>query len=530
MKLKHIIILLLLITLKSFSQDSNGVLFSIDDERYFTNEFVNIYKKNSNQVKDSKDDVEDYLKLYIDFKLKVKEARLKGLDTINKYKEEIKQYKSSLIVPYLKDEKVTNNLVKEAYDRLKKEVNASHILILLKSNASPKDTLEAYSKLIEARNLVLNGKSFSDVAKKYSQDPSVKQNEGEIGFFTALQMVYPFENVAFNTEVDNVSLPFRTKFGYHILKINDIRKSNGKVEVAHVMFKNNSSAKKRIDSVYKVISESKQDFFELAKNISEDKASAVNGGRLKKFGNGQMVEEFTTIAFSIDNVGDFSKPFKTKFGWHIIKLLKKYPLKDFDKLESELKLKVEKDSRSNLIGKSIVSKLENDFDVVIDEELLQKLNLNTLDKSDSNLIILSINNKKIKQSSFTNFISRHRNLSAKELFQKFKAQEILEYYKENIEHTNSSFAAIYKEFKEGLLLFDLLDNEVWEKAKDSIGLSKFYNVNQKKYLPKELKEVKGKVISDYQKELELLLSNQLKAKYKVKINKSEKKKLKNIIL
>jgi len=532
MKFKYLPIILLLATTIIFSQDNSKVLFSIDNEPFYVEEFIKGYQKSAKQVADSDTNIEDYLKLYIDFKLKVKKAKVLGLDTLPKLKKEVEKYKHDLVLPYLKDKEVTESLVLEAYNRLQQEVNVSHILIF--SNIKNNDTLNIYNKLIEARNLIIEGESFNDVAKRYSKDPSVKENGGDIGYFTALQMVYPFENVAFNTAVDDVSMPFRTKFGFHILKVNDKRVNKGEVEVAHIMFKNDDDiSKKKIDSVYKLLLNQKADFYELAKKVSEDKASAIKGGRLNKFSSGQMIEEFSKVAFSLEENGEISKPFSSQFGWHIVKLINKYPIESFESLKSKLRIQVEKDIRSNLITEAVIDKLINKFDIVINSAAFDQLkNDKWKSKTDNfNEELIAINDHKISQSSFVKFLKSSRGMAFEEAFSKFKENEVLSYYKSNIEHLNPEFSAIFKEFKEGLLLFELLETQIWEKAKEKQGYTNYFSLNKdKKYSGKELINIKGEVISDYQNYLEELLVQNLRDTYKVVINKSEKRKLKKLNL
>ena len=352
MNLKKITLILLIVGLNLKAQDNQKILFSIDSEPVYTKEFINVYKKNINLIDDaSKNSIENYLNLYVNYKLKVKEAFELKLDTLQKFKSELNEYKSSLIAPYLKDKNVSEHLIKEAYDRIKKEIDVSHILVFIKPEATSKDTLIAYNKLLEARNIILSGKSFNEVALQFSEDPTVKQNGGRIGYFSGLQMVYPFENNAFNTKIGDISKPFKTKFGYHILQVHDIRDSKGEVEVAHIMVKNDTEAAKiKIDSIYNEIIINKADFFQLAEQVSDDKASATQGGRLNKFGTGRMVESFANEAFKLEKEGDISEPFQTQFGWHIAKLIKKYPIESFEKLKIKIKEQVENDDRSNLIG------------------------------------------------------------------------------------------------------------------------------------------------------------------------------------
>ena len=530
MKLKYLIILVLLLGVKLYSQDSKKILFTINNEPFYADEFMFVYKKNLHIVPDSNENsMENYMQLFVDYKLKVKSAKDAGLDTVKAFKDELNQYKNSLILPYLKDEKVTNKLVKEAYERLKKEVKASHILIFSKPDDFANDTLIAFNKILEARNLILQGEDFTTVAKKYSQDPSVTQNGGELGYFTVLQMVYPFENMAYSTPVGEVSVPFRTKFGFHILKIEDIRDSKGEVEVAHIMLKEKpEETEKKIDSIYKLLDENPSKFDALAIQFSEDNSSAQNGGKLRKFSSGQMIDSFSNVAFSLQNVGDISKPFQTIYGWHIIKLINKYPIESFEVLEPKLLQQVESDERSNLIGKSVIDSLSISYKISVNEAALDQFNLDDwkVNPAKFQQILFKIQEKNIYQHQFIEFLKTVGNVTVIEGFKKFKDNEILNYYKENIEHTNKDFALIYKEFEEGLLLFEMLEMQVWEKSKDSVGLANFYNSNKSSlYTDKYLEGNRGLIISDYQNYLERMWVKELHQKYKVEFNEKERKHL-----
>jgi peptidyl-prolyl cis-trans isomerase SurA len=528
MKFIKTCIVLLLFT-KGFSQESNSVLFTINNKPYYTQEFLDTYKKNLKVTKSNNENIKDYLKLFIDYKLKIEEAKSIGLDTIQKFKNEVQQYKNQLIVPYIKNDSLTNNLVKQAYNRLTKEVNVSHILIFLNPTIKGKDTLAAYNKLLEARNEILSGAKFEEVAKKYSQDPTVKQNGGNIGYFTALQLVYPFENQAYNTPVNSVSMPFRTKFGYHILKVNAIRKNRGEVEVAHIMIRNNTTnGKQRIDSIYHILMNKNADFYDLAKKVSEDRASAINGGRLKKFGTGKMIESFTNVAFSLKNENEISKPFKSKFGWHIIKLIKKYPVESFEVLKPKLTSQVKRDARFKVVNETLFKKLNKQFNVKTDTFALNQFSKDhyKLHPEKFNKVLLTIEGKEYNQKDFVLFLNRQNQKNIATAYKKFKQNKVLDYYKNFVEETNPDFVKMFSEFKDGMLLFDLLENKVWEKSKDSLGLQNFYeNFKKNKYRTKNLEKNKGEIISDYQNYLEKQLIKQLHLKYKIEVNKKEEKRI-----
>ena len=530
MKVRNLASIFLLIGIIATAQKKDKVLFTLDNKPVYTNEFIAVYKKNSSLIDESSNGgIKSYLDLYVNYKLKVKEAFELKLDTLQKFKNELSQYRESLIQPYLKDKTVSEKLVKEAYDRMTKEVNVSHILIFLQPNSSEKDTLDAYNTLIEARNLILKGKNFEEVAKQYSKDPSAQQNGGKIGYFSGLQMVYPFENVAFNTAANQVSMPFRTKFGFHILKVHDIRNSKGEVEVAHIMLKNSpdTTSKEKIDSIYTVLKANSNQFASLAEKFSDDKASSVKGGLLDKFGTGRMVESFADEAFKLTEEGEISQPFQTPYGWHIAKLIKKYPVDTFENLKAKLTDQVNKDERSNLIGDSVIKRLFNEYKITVNKESLQQFETEDW-KNKPDLFtndLLSVENKQIKQSDFVNYLNLNKLTNISSAIEGFKKEQIIQYYKENIEELNPEFNVMYTEFKEGLLLFDLLEQKVWEKSKDSTELVNYFETHKNDYTNKDFNDIKGIVISDFQNYLEKQWINELYLKYKVEFNASEKRKV-----
>lgn len=527
MKLKISLYILLFISSEIFSQQASNILFTINDDPYYTSEFVRVYKKNSKLIEDqSTTSIDSYLDLFVAYKLKVKEAKEFGIDTLQNFKNELESYKKKLIIPYLKDKKVTDRLVQEAYNRLQTEVNVSHILIFVKPDAIPQDTLVAYNKIVEAQKTILTGEDFSAVAKKFSEDPSVAQNGGDIGYFTALQMVYPFENVAYSTKINEISAPFRTKFGYHILKVNGVRPARGEVEVAHIM-RNHASVnpKKTIDSIYAALLENPTKFDALAKEFSEDNSSANNAGKLRRFSAGQMIDAFSNVAFSLKKEGDLSTPFQTTYGWHIVKLLHKFPLQSLDVLEPELLRKVESDSRSNLISKSVVDSLLTIYNVSVNKDALNQFTSEEWKSTPENYTsnLLEIEKHTVKQTEFISYLKTAPKNSLKNNFEAFKEKEILTYFEANIQQTNKEFAEVYKEFEEGMLLFEMLEKKVWEKSKDSLGLENFFKLHKNvKYKSQNLLEIKGQVISDYQTYLETLWVDSLYKKYTVLFNEKEK--------
>lgn len=511
--MKYLLRLLLLICFtQSLIAQENKVLFTIDDNPFYTQEFVRVYNKNLELVKDdSQKDLNKYLDLFIGYKLKVTKANKLGLQYNTKYQNELKSYRGQLAKNYVNDSKVTNALVEEAYERITKEVRASHILILLDESASPEDTLKAYNKIAKAKKLLDAGESFDKIALEYSEDPSVKDNKGDLGYFSAFRMVYPFENAAFNTAVGQVSNPFKTKFGYHIVKVTDSRKNRGEVTAAHIMILKpenpdfQEKAKLTIEEIYQKIQQG-ENFESLANQFSEDKSTAGKGGVLQRFGSGQLAsEEFESVAFSLQDKGQISKPFQSEFGWHIVKLIEKHPVLTMQEMRAELENRVKKDERSLLITNSLAVKLRNKYKFTKNQKLLglikktvtndfytQTWEIPEKRKEFTEELVLLDGKMSLSSSVFLNYIYNQQKANNKTkpinalvdiLFEKWLDEQIIKYYNDNLENEFPEFKNVVEEYRDGLLLFDLMEKEIWEKAKtDTIGLNKFYKENAKNYM------------------------------------------------
>lgn len=497
---------------------SKEVLFTINDKSYYTDEFERIYKKNLDLVKDdSQKDLNQYLELFVGYKLKVNKAYKLGLEKNAPYQNELKSYRSQLAKNYFNDTKITQELVEEGYNRLQKEIRASHILILADENTTAEDTLKAYKKIEDIRKKALAGEDFDGLAAQFSEDPSAKENKGDLGYFTAFRMVYPFENAAYNTPSGEISKIIRTRFGYHILKINDVRPNRGEITVAHIMILNpkddeaEKDPKSTINDIYKKIQQGEK-FEDLAKQFSEDKSSSSKGGVLNKFGSGQLSsEEFESIAFSLKNVNDISIPFQSQFGWHIIKLIEKHPIKTLDEMKSELESKVGKDDRSKKITASLNEKLRKKYTYKRDNKqfaAISKLVTNDFYESkwtqpetakDNTATLLTINSKKIESKTFLDFVEKQQKSGLKtkplsklteELYTKFLDEQLTVYYDENLENDFADFAHVMEEYRDGLLLFDLMEKEIWDRAKtDTIGLNKFYDEHKMENMWKKRVEI-----------------------------------------
>ena len=535
---KLVLVLFLGVSSIIFGQRNDKILITIDGEEISVGDFKRIYEKNLDAIDNEEaKDVQKNLDLFINYKLKVKEAYKIKLDTLSSYKKEIEGYRNQLSAPYMQDTVFINKLVKDAYFRTKNEVKAKHILIRTPKDATPKDTLEAYQKIMNIRARILKGEDFEAVAEETSEDPSArddeksgrKANKGNLGYFSAFKMVYPFEDAAYSTKVGEVSEPFKTRFGYHILKIDSLRASKGEVEVAHILINNeNKNAKKLIDSLYNQLEKDVQ-FKTLARKFSEDSGSKSKGGKLRQFGTGVMVKPFEDVAFSLQKEGEYSKPFQTRFGWHIIQLIKKHPVQPFSELQDELKSKVKSGDRAQLSEKAVIDKLKKKYTISENENakaIFDQKNIRNIGKDSLQDVLLTINDFEIKQETFVAYIKNRNNSPVYELFNEFKDKEILSYYKENLEKTEPEFANTLQEYRDGLLLFELMQQKIWEKSsKDTLGLKNHYNANLSKFQNKEFNKIKGEVMNDYQNILEEKWIADLRNKSAIEVNNRELKKL-----
>lgn len=504
MRTKLLAFLLVLITVNFASAQKQKNLLTIEGESVSSEEFLKLYNKNLDLVKDeSQKQLDNYLELFIDYKLKLKEAQRLGLDKDANYKREFENYKKQLTKNYLSDNKVTDELVLEAYDRMKYDIRASHILIL--DNPEVEDTLITYNKLLEYRK-VLKDEGYEVAKGKYHNGKTVLVED--LGYFSAFKMVYDFESMAYNTKPGEVSMPFRTDFGYHIVRVDEKRPSRGTATVAHIMLAlkqkdSTVNVEERINDIYKKLQQGEA-FDALAKQFSDDKSSARNGGKLRPFKSGQLSSTvFEDAAFNLENKGDMTQPLKTKYGWHIIKLIKKEPINSFEDIKPTLEAQVKRDARSKLINSAMVKKLSKRYSITKNPEtkayfrpILEegyfsgKFNLPKDYKG--NVSVIKVNDSVYTNDDFLQFLKTkqrqymRQKTTIKKVLDKelhlFYEQSVLKFREDNLVNENQEFADVLKEYKDGLLLFALMEKEIWNKAsKDSTGLKNYYDSNASKY-------------------------------------------------
>ncbi|MFM7104383.1 MAG: peptidylprolyl isomerase, partial [Flavobacteriales bacterium] len=477
---KNWFLVLLFLPFISFSQSVTDIVLTIDGESVTKEEFENIYKKNNRDSVVTQKALDDYMELFINFKLKVHAAKELGLDTVKKFVNELAGYRSQLARPYLTDTDKLNDLMKEAYKFMGEEVRASHILVKCEPNASPQDTLKAFNKIMELRKRINAGEDFTTVAKSSggSEDPSVTSNGGDLGYFTAFQMVYPFEKAAYAAKVGELSMPFRTRYGYHILKLTDRRQARGEIQVAHIVIrpktetKGDEGAKLKLEEIRQKIVNGEETFEDMAKKYSDDPSSSKKGGELPWFGTGKMVPEFEDASFGLKADGDVSLPFKTDYGWHIVKRLKVRTIPTYSEAEKDLKNKVSKDGRSEQTRKSFVEKLKKECNYKVSADVFKKIVM----AADSNALTgkLYIKDKDMKSVLFSysgksytvaefNEHFRTKGMGkagtvpadhVTQFFNKLVEDKLIAEEDGKLELKHTPFRLLMKEYREGILLFE----------------------------------------------------------------------------
>ena len=481
-----------LAALSSVAQTPETPLVKIGDKTYSLEEFNTIYNKNNSlaQVPISR---EEYLQLFIRYKMKVQEAQRLGLDTLPDYHYELGEYRNELITIYINDTNAVKNVRAKIDERLKTEVSAEHILITVRPGATPDDTLKAYNLCNEAREKVVSGLRFDSIARIYSQDPSAKKNGGALGYFSALQMVEPFEDAAFSTPVGEISPVFRTNYGYHFLHVIDKRKWSGEMRLAHIMkVKKNANENPRaeIDSIYEKLKNG-VDFQQLALG-SDDQQTAQRGGDMGWIVVGQLIPQFANPCRKLLNNGDFTEPFETPFGWHIAKRFDFREVRDdatvlrmIERSHGRNWLKVYgRDAFIDQQIKNLHLKYNNDnvnalrdifATVKTDSARAARIQALTGDLFTYDGGSLAANNNTQILRSWATKRNFDENLKA------LTHSEILMFYMDNIDSLNADFRYAFEEYKDGLLVFDITQRYVWSVKPDSATLKRAYDQNPKRY-------------------------------------------------
>lgn len=510
------------ITTDSIAQDDRTIV-TIADENVLVDEFMYVYNKNNQDDETSVDkkSISEYLDLYVNFKLKVKEAEALGYDTVSAFRDELAGYRKQLAEPYFVDDDIIDEMLVEAYTRKKVDLRASHILFMVGPNAMPEDTVAAYTKILAARERIINGEDFGVVAGEVSEDPSARDrqsprgdkpipgNGGDLGYFSVFDMVYPFETGAYNTKVGEVSMPVRTDFGYHIIKVTDRVPAQGNIEVAHLYLQmpenataqDSADLKTKADNIYDQI-QNGESFEDMVKEFSDDKSNAKTGGVLPKFKVNRMVPEFIAVISTMKDSGMISKPVMTSYGYHIIKLIGKSGLEPFDEVKDEMKKRIEKDKRAQKGKEIIIRDIKKEYGysenevglegvyVVVDSSVY-KGNFVASEDFELSTSVFTLGETDYSQIQFVKYIEKNQNINAQEKinefvnrkFKEFVDEECRKYEDSRLEEKYPEFRAIVKEYRDGILLFELTNEKIWSYAsKDTVGLQTYYEGHKKDFM------------------------------------------------
>jgi peptidyl-prolyl cis-trans isomerase SurA len=520
-KIRNIALLFIFLPLTAWSQDE--ILLTIGDKPVMRSEFERIYHKNNRVDGYEQKSVKDYLDLFINFKLKVLEAQHMGYDTMRSFVNELAGYREQLARPYLQNRQIIEAQVREAYDHTINEVNASHIMVKLPPNPSPADTLKAFQRIMDIRRRITAGENFEKIAREESDDPSAKQNEGRLGWFSAFMMVFPFENAAYHTPTGSVSMPVRSRYGYHLIRVNATRPALGEIKLAHIMTraaKNESpekiaQAKEKIMRYYDML-KSGTSFSDVAQKYSEDAGSAKNGGQMRWLRSGELPPDIEEKVFALRDSNDYSVPLQSDYGWHIFLLQSKRPVASFDKMKSQLEERIMSDERGKLAEQSKIAEIMKESDFVRYPENIDAL-AQVMDSSVYNgtwnpapagdLIepVFAVHGKEYTQNDLAAYIvltKRFRKeLSLQQIVRtkcdEYINKELLAYENSLLEQKYPEFRYLMEEYHDGILLFNITDNMVWSKAvKDTTGLESYFNQHRGDYNWKERADVSVYTLKD----------------------------------
>ena len=463
--------------------------------------------------------LDEYVELYATFRAKLKDAYALGFDTMPNLIEELKTYRDELAAPYLIDSATLERILHEAYDRNHYSLRAAHILIMVSPDATPEDTLKAYKRIMGLRDRIVGGEDFFAVSSEevHRQQPEAptRPNEGDLGYFTAFDMVYPFENAAYALKVGEVSMPVRTRFGYHIIKLLDKVEMFGKCDLAHIwlMGQDSTMRKYEINDCYNRLVDG-QDFAIVARQ-SDDRTTNGNGGLMPNATLNNIPPEYVDVAQHLKE-GEFSKPFFTQYGWHIVKMVRRDTLPPYESMVPYYKQKMTRDQRGEESRKAFTlssmkrygiqdltktpvpqpkgkkrkkkepvkmqASLQQLYDIVPVEATRNRWNYNDSMVTDIHPI-LTMPGKSYTTLDLARYISTHqrgeRPLKS-EYFVNMKYSDFIDsvvmvYVDSRLEKDNPELAAVVEEYRHGLMIFNYNNAMVWRKAlHDTAGFADFY--------------------------------------------------------
>lgn len=506
MLIKTIMLFVLFLISNNILAQEN-VLLTIDNKKYTLDEFLSVYNKNNEEpLPGDINSLKKEVKKFVDLKLKIVQAENIGLDKTDDFIKEYNKYKKQLAELFLIDKQKFNLLKKQAYQRRKNEVGLSHILVKVSPYAAPEDTLIAYQKAVNIQLRLAESELFENVAKEVSDDPTAAFNGGDLGYVHVFETPYDFENWIYKAEPNKLSPIVRTNLGYEIFKVKGYRTNPGMIKVAHIMvsFPANptkeelAKSKSKIDELYNKLLLGEK-FDDLVKKYSDD-VGVNNKGELPWFGSGEMEAAFEKACINLRK-DEFSKPIKTKYGWHIIKKIDQLPIPDYEFMQDQIGKAIRENDRYEICKQNIVSKYKKQFNFKDDNNISDFYKL-----VDSVLIfegkwqappmfnlqgaLFSIGKKEFSKRNFVDFLVKNQRkmypIPLKNYvnmrYEQFKNKEILDFAYNQLSEDNKEYKQLIAEFHDGILLFKFLENEVWSKAQnDTLALINYYQKHMNQY-------------------------------------------------
>jgi peptidyl-prolyl cis-trans isomerase SurA len=509
-KISNLIILLLL----SVSMNAQDIM-NVGKEKVSVSEFLKIYQKNNNSKQSySKADLDEYIDLFTLFKMKLQEARAKRLDTLTTIREDYDRYTDQLVQNTMVDKNYVDNILRAQYEHMKSDVKIAHIMVKCAQNATPQDSILAYNKLkfIREKATAIN---FSDLAKENSEDKASSPQGGQLGFITAFMTFPDFEEQCFKTPVGQISQIFRTQFGYHIMHIIEKRPARGRIQVAHIYMKktDDKADEMKMNDAYKEVSSKKISFEDAVKKYSQDASSTEKNGELPEFGVSEMVQDFEDQCFNLKNKGDISKPFKSDYGWHMVKLIEKKPLATYELSKDMIKQKLERDPRITNLRTVAYNQMVAKYKLNEEKQNLTNYTNGFVDtffvknnwelpsqKNRMAIPLFNFNNQSYLLSQFIGYANKNFNSATSRtkadvfgaMYTSYKEKSIWDATKAILSSTNEEYKSLESEYMNGLLIFEIMEKEVWKKAvNDTVGAKKLYEKEKNNYWYKERYVLEG---------------------------------------
>ncbi len=508
---KKLFTLTLLITasLSALWSQDEAVLFTVAGKPVTVGEFRYIYVKTNQEKADfSETSLREYLGLYTGFKLKVAKARDMQLDTIDALNSELEGYRRQLAASYLVDKEVTDRLIREAYDRMQQDVDISHIFIACDKNAKPADTLLAYNRTLAMLNMIKGGVSFEKMAADSSDDKTAKENKGNLGFVTAMlpDGYYNLEVAAYSAPAGSLLGPVRSTGGYHIVRVNGFRPARGEMEVGQILFRKgdseeaNTIIRRRVDSVYTAL-QAGGDCNESCAKYTDDKTTAAKGGYVGFFGINRYQKPFEDAAFGLTKDGDYAKPSETSIGYHIIKRISARPVGSFEALRRPLAERIKRDSRSEIARQSMIARIKKEgkfeeYPAVLKNWMAQQKDTVFLtfkwkpNPTRSQEVMMRFGkDKAYTVADFEDYCARASRERMRgsgnpmeetvtKLYKTWTEEVAMAYEESQLDEKYPEFHSLMREYEEGILLFEALKINVWDRANtDTVGLQKFFDTN-----------------------------------------------------